>query len=188
MRTVTKRAAALSAAVVGIALAGSGCSDNDKDKAGESTSSTSATSSSVAETSGAPGSETAPQSAAPSSTEIAGPDGKQYAVSGPILEKYDALDETARKNLGGPIGEEQRNPDGGVYQQFDGGVIVHTTRSYVVWGKIRDKWNELGGSQGKLGYPTSDETDGSDGTKQTTFEHGIISWKPGDEEANVVEH
>jgi hypothetical protein len=185
MRTVTKRTAALSAAVVGIALVGSGCSDNDKDKVSESTSSTSSTSSSVT---GAPETAPEPTTAAPSSTEIAGPDGKQYAVSGPILEKYNALDETARKNLGGPIGEEQRNPDGGVYQQFDGGVIVHTTRSYVVWGAIRDKWNELGGSQGKLGYPTSDETDGPDGAKQTTFEHGVISWKQGDEEATVVEH
>ena len=83
--------------------------------------------------------------------------------------------------------DQQQNPDGGSFQQFDGGVIVHSTDSFVVWGKIRDKWNELGGSQGKLGYPTSDETDTADGGKQTTFQHGVISWKPG-QDAVVTEN
>ncbi|HET9877397.1 MAG TPA: hypothetical protein VFQ37_16820 [Mycobacterium sp.] len=131
---------------------------------------------------------TTSEAAAPSTTQMQGKDGKEYTVEGPILEKYNSLDATAKQNLGEPKGDEQKNPDGGVYQQFEGGVIVHTTRSYVVWGKIRDKWNELGGSQGDLGYPTSDETDTADGGKQTTFEHGVVSWKPGEEEATVVEH
>jgi uncharacterized protein with LGFP repeats len=119
---------------------------------------------------------------------MTGADGKEYTVSGPILAKLDSLDAPAKQDLGEPTGAEQKNPDGGIYQQFDGGVIVHTTRSYVVWGKIRDKWNELGGSQGKLGYPTSDETTNADGSKQTTFEHGIVTWKEGDPEATVTEH
>ena len=39
------------------------------------------------------------------------------------------------------------NEDGGVYQQFDGGVIISSDEgTFVVWGKIRDKWNELGGN------------------------------------------
>ncbi|WP_234786392.1 MULTISPECIES: LGFP repeat-containing protein [Mycolicibacter] len=130
----------------------------------------------------------AEESGAASSTEMTGADGKEYTVSGPILAKLDSLDAAAKQDLGEPTGAEQKNPDGGIFQQFDGGVIVHTTRSYVVWGKIRDKWNELGGSQGKLGYPTSDETTNADGSKQTTFEHGIITWKQGDPEATVTEH
>jgi uncharacterized protein with LGFP repeats len=186
MRKVTKRAAALSAAIVGIGLVGSGCSESDKDKSSESTSPSSATSSAQ----GAPAtteSESATQSAAPSTTQMSGADGKEYTVEGPILEKYDSLDEAHRADLGKPTDNEQRNPDGGVYQQFDGGVIVHMNGSYVVWGKIRDKWNELDGSQGKLGYPTSDETDTPDGGKQTTFQHGTVTWKPGDAEAQVAE-
>lgn len=130
---------------------------------------------------------TATESPAPSTTQIAGSDGKEYTVEGPILDKYNSLNQAAKTDLGKPTGNEQKTPDGGVYQQFDGGVIVHKTQSYVVWGKIRDKWNELGGSQGKLGYPTSDETDTADGGKQSTFEHGTITWKPGDADATVVQ-
>lgn len=186
MRKVTIRAAALSAAVVGITLVGSGCSDDGKDKDGGATSSV--TSSSAPETSGAaPGSETTTESAAPSTTQMPGADGKEYTVEGAILDKYDTLSDAAKTDLGQPIDDEQRNPDGGVFQQFEGGVIVHQAESYVVWGKIRDKWNELGGSQGKLGYPTSDETDTPDGGKQTIFQHGTVTWKPGEEEATVVE-
>lgn len=185
MRKIAKRAAACSAAIVGITLVGSGCSDDSTNEGGDATSSV--PSSSVAETTEtAPSSETAPQSAAPSTTQMPGADGKEYAVEGAILEKYNSLSDAAKTDLGQPTDDEQRNPDGS-FQQFDGGVIVHQAESYVVWGKIRDKWNELGGSQGELGYPTSDETDTPDGGKQTIFQHGTITWKPGEEEATVVE-
>jgi uncharacterized protein with LGFP repeats len=194
MRKTTQRAAAFSAALAGIALIGSGCqSSNDKGSEALSSASSagSAASSAVSSVLGQPdtsaesGSPT--ESGAASSTQMQGADGKEYTVSGPILTKYDSLDPTDKQSLGEPTANAQTNPDGGIYQQFDGGVIVHTTRSYVVWGKIRDKWNELGGSQGKLGYPTSDETNTADGGKQTTFEHGTITWKPGEEEATVEE-
>lgn len=186
MRKATQRAAAVSAAVLGVALIGTGCSTT-KEKTSEALSSASSVASSASSVISSAVS--APEeSAAASSTEMTGADGKEYAVSGPILAKLDSLDATAKQDLGEPTGAEQKNPDGGVYQQFDGGVIVHTTRSYVVWGKIRDKWNELGGSQGKLGYPTSDETTNADGTKQSTFEHGVVTFKTGDTEATVAEH
>jgi uncharacterized protein with LGFP repeats len=186
MRKITKRGAAISAAIVGIALISSGCNQANKDKVSHASSSASSVISSVlSETPTA--SATATESAAPSTTQIAGADGKEYTVEGAILEKYNSLNQEAKTDLGKPTANEQKNPDGGVFQQFDGGVIVHKTQSYVVWGKIRDKWNELGGSQGKLGYPTSDETDSADGSKQSTFEHGTITWKPGDAEATVVE-
>jgi hypothetical protein len=183
MRRTTRRTAAISAAIVGIALIGSGCHQANKEKGSEATSS--ATSSAVSETATASG--TATESPAPTTTQMAGADGKEYTVAGPILAKYDSLSQAAKADLGKPTGDEQKNPDGGVYQQFDGGVIVHKTQSYVVWGKIRDKWNELGGTQGKLGYPTSDETDTANGGKQSTFEHGTITWNPGDAEATAVE-
>ncbi|MCV7276071.1 LGFP repeat-containing protein [Mycolicibacter arupensis] len=198
MRKATQRAAAVSAAVLGVALIGTGCSSSTKDKTNEALSSASSAASAASSAASSAGSAIssavssvvgAPdEDGAGSSTVITGADGKEYTVSGPILAKLDSLDAAAKQDLGEPTGAEQKNPDGGIYQQFDGGVIVHTTRSYVVWGKIRDKWNELGGSQGKLGYPTSDETTNADGSKQTTFEHGIITWKTGDAEATVTEH
>ena len=180
MRARTKRTAGFSAAIAVVALIGAGCTHGTKEKAGQTASSvTSSTTSAIA---------AGPSATAPSSTQIAGANGMEYTVEGPILAKYESLNDAARKSLGAPTGNEQKNPDGGVFQQFDGGVIVHTTRSYVVWGKIRDKWNELGGSRGKLGYPTSDETDTPHGGKKTTFQHGTITWKPGDAEATVVMH
>jgi uncharacterized protein with LGFP repeats len=181
MRAMTKRTSAFVTGIAVVALIGAGCHAT-KQKASEISSSASSVISSVTSSAAA----TTGQSAAPSSTQIAGANGTEYTVEGPILAKYDSLDEKARKDLGAPTGNEQKNPDGGVYQQFDGGVIINKTAAYVVWGKIRDKWNELGGSQGKLGYPTSDETDTPDGTKQSTFEHGTITWKPGDAEATVT--
>lgn len=188
MRKATQRAAAVSAAVLGVALIGTGCSST-KEKTSEALSSASSVASSASSVISSAVTTPAEESeSADSSTAMTGADGKEYTVSGPILAKLDSLDAAAQQDLGEPTGAEQKNPDGGTYQQFDGGVIVHTTRSYVVWGKIRDKWNELGGSQGKLGYPTSDETTNADGSKQTTFEHGVVTWKQGDAEATVTEH
>jgi uncharacterized protein with LGFP repeats len=131
----------------------------------------------------------APASSTPAgpSTQMTGPDNKPYAVSGPILDKYNSLPDKAKTDLGAPIHEQVTNTDGGVFQQFVGGVIIYKTpdKVYVVWGKIRDAWNALGGSQGKLGYPLSDETTTPTGEKQTKFEHGTVTWKPGDEKATV---
>jgi uncharacterized protein with LGFP repeats len=116
---------------------------------------------------------------------MTGPNGTPYTVSGPILDKYNSLDDKAKKDLGAPTHEQVTNTDGGVWQTFQGGVIISKTTPYVVWGKIRDAWIELGGSQGKLGYPTSDEKTAPDGVKTTTFEHGTLTWKPGDDKATV---
>jgi uncharacterized protein with LGFP repeats len=182
---ITKRAVVFPAAIAAVALIGAGCQQTKeaKDKTGEAVSSVK--SSVMSSSATAAPSTTTSENAAPSSTQIAGANGTEYTVQGPILEKYDTLDQAAKTDLGKPTGDEQTTPDGGVFQQFDGGVIVHKTQSYVVWGKIRDKWNELGGSQGKLGYPTSDETDSANGAKKQTFQHGTVTWKPGDAEATV---
>jgi uncharacterized protein with LGFP repeats len=227
MRATTKRTTAFSAAIAMVALIGSGCTHATKGTAGQTASST--TTSAIA---------TGPSATAPSSTQIAGANGTEYTVEGPILAKYQSLDAATRKALGAPTGNEDKHPgggfqefdggaicvhgtgsyvvlgkirdkwnelggmdgklgfptgdedthpDGGGFQEFDGGAIcAHGTGTYVVWGKIRDKWNELGGMDGKLGFPTSDETDTPDGGKKATFEHGTITWKPGDAQATVV--
>jgi uncharacterized protein with LGFP repeats len=228
MHSITKRTAILSAATAAVALIGAGCTHATKGTAGQTASSP--TTSAVA---------TGTSATAPTSTQIAGANGTKYTVEGPILAKYLSLDAAKRKALGAPTGNEDKHPDGGGIQEFDGGAIcVHGTGAYVilgkirdkwnalggmdgklgfptgdedthpdgggfqefdggaicshgagtyaVWGKIRDKWNELGGMDGKLGFPTSDEADTPDGGKQATFEHGTITWKPGDAQATVV--
>lgn len=102
MRKVTKRAAAFSAAIAGVALIGSGCQGSDENKGNEATTTPSATTSSTVaetpETTTEPG--TATESGAPSSTQMAGENGMEYTVSGPILEKYNSLDDTAQGYLG----------------------------------------------------------------------------------------
>jgi uncharacterized protein with LGFP repeats len=181
MRATTKRTAVFSAAIAGFALIGAGCTHATK--SGETT--TPATTSVTSSATPGAAAPTGP-SAAPSTTQMTGANGTAYTVSGPILDKYNSLDEKARKDLGAPTHDQVTNPDGGIWQTFDGGVIIYKTAAHVVWGKIRDAWITLGGSQGQLGYPTSDEETAPDGVKKSTFEHGTITWKPGDAEAKVT--
>ena len=112
-------------------------------------------------------------------TTLLGADGAQYTVSDSLFDKYDAATMDAKKALGPPLSAEKTNPDG-KYQWFVGGVIIEKVggRAHIVWGEIRNKWNELGGSQGALGYPTSDEFE-IDGSKVSTFEKGTIVFKDG---------
>jgi uncharacterized protein with LGFP repeats len=182
MREITKRTAAFSIAIAGFALIGSACSHTST-TSGTSTSATSTASTSA--TSSTTAGATATTTAAGPTTQMTGANGSVYTLSGPILDKYNSLDDKAKKDLGAPIRDMETNPDGGMWQQFEGGVIMYKTQAYVVWGKIRDAWNALGGSAGKLGYPTSDEQTEPDGVKKSTFEHGTITWKPGDAQATV---
>ena len=180
MRPIMKRAVAFSAAIAGFALIGSGC-QSTKSNETTSTVTTPATSTSAM-------SSTATSSAA-ATTTIPGANGTPYTVQGPILAKYQSLTPDQLKDLGKPYDNEQKTKDGsGVYQQFDGGVLIYRTggQVYFVWGKIRDAWNAQQASQGKLGYPTTDEQVQPDGSYKSTFEHGTITWKTGDADATVT--
>ena len=184
MRAVTKRTASFSVALAVFAVVGAGCHQADNKS---STSSSSAASSSAAMTSSM-----APMTsamAAPSSTQIPGKNGTEYTVEGPILAKWETLNDEQKKDLGAPYDNQKNTLDNtGVYQQYDGGVLIYKNGGpvYLVWGKIRDAWNDVQASQGKLGYPTADETKEPDGTYKSTFEHGTITWKEGDEKATVT--
>jgi uncharacterized protein with LGFP repeats len=183
MRAITKRTVAFTAAIAGFALIGSGCHANKSNEA-TSSSTTSATSSSMMSSSA-----TSSAAAGPTSTQIPGANGTPYTVQGPILAKYQSLTDAQLKDLGKPYDNELKTKDGsGSYQQFDGGVLIYRTGSpvYFVWGKIRDAWNAVQASQGKLGYPTSDEQILPDGSFKSVFEHGTITWKTGDPEATVT--
>nr|WP_245546027.1 protein kinase [Nocardia higoensis] len=113
------------------------------------------------------------------STTMRGADGVEYTISGSLLDKYSAANASQKADLGPPLGAEKANPDG-KYQWFVGGVIIQKNGSpaHIVWGEIRNKWNELGGSQGALGYPTSDEIEVGD-AKVSTFEKGSITFEDG---------
>ena len=183
MRAISKRTASFSVAIAVFALIGAGCHQSNNSSSSSSTASSSAsamTSSAAAEPS--------TSAAAPTSTQIAGKNGTQYTVEGPILAKWETLTDEQKKDLGAPYDNQKPTADNtGVYQQYDGGVLIYKNGGpvYFVWGKIRDAWNDAQASQGKLGYPTADETKEPDGSYKSTFEHGTITWKEGDEKATV---
>jgi LGFP repeat len=184
MRAVTKRTASFSVAIAVFASVGAGChqSDNKSSTSSSSTASSSAASSAAAEP-------TTSAAAAPGSTQIPGKNGTEYTVEGPILAKWETLNDAQKKDLGAPYDNQKTTADNsGVYQQYDGGVLIYKTGGpvYFVWGKIRDAWNANQASQGKLGYPTADETTEPDGSFKSTFEHGTITWKTGDADAKVT--
>ena len=64
--------------------------------------------------------------AAPTSTQIAGKNGTEYTVEGPILAKWDTLTDEQKKELGAPYDNQKPTLDNsGVYQQFDDGVLIY---------------------------------------------------------------
>jgi uncharacterized protein with LGFP repeats len=184
MRAITRRTAAFSIGIAVFALVGVGC--HKTNNASQASSSASSSASSAMSSAAA---EPTSSAAAPTSTQIAGKNGTQYTVEGPILAKWDTLTDDQKKDLGAPYDNQKNTLDNsGVYQQFDGGVLIYRNGGpvYFVWGKIRDAWNDNQASQGKLGYPTADELKEPDGTYKSTFEHGTVTWKEGDEKATVT--
>ena len=180
MRIKNLHVTALPVAVGVIASVAVGCSHKTGDAPSLSSASSAASS--------AISSITASPSEKPSTTQIPGKNGTPYTVEGPILAKWNTLNDVQKKDLGAPYDNQKETLDrSGVYQQFDGGVLIYRNGEpvYFVWGKIRDTWNENQASQGKLGYPTADEMTESDGSFKSTFEHGTITFKVGDADAKV---
>jgi hypothetical protein len=52
------------------------------------------------------------------------------------------------------------------------------TPTFVVHGAIYQRYRDLGGPNGSLGWPSSDELEFAEGGKVTTFENGAIYWWP----------
>jgi uncharacterized protein with LGFP repeats len=184
MRAITKRTASFSIGIAVFALVGVGCH-----KATNASQTASSAASSVSSAMSSAAAEPSTSAAAPSSTQINGANGTAYTVEGPILAKWETLTDAQKKDLGAPYDNQKNTADSsGVYQQFDGGVLIYRNGGpvYFVWGKIRDAWNDAQASQGKLGYPTADEVTEPDGSYKSTFEHGTITWKSGDEKATVT--
>ncbi|GGK48005.1 LGFP repeat-containing protein [Nocardia camponoti] len=172
------RSRALATGVAVIAAAGlllTACSDDDSSSDNVTASATSALSVTATPDTSAPSTSA---TAAGDSTTILTPTG-EIAVSGEIYKKYTAFGGTTSP-LGNPTGPQENGPNGGLYQDFDGGAIYWSsaTGAHVVWGDIREAWDADGGVNGTLGYPTSDEKDITGG-KQSDFEGGTITWVNG---------
>lgn len=69
----------------------------------------------------------------------------------------------------------QKTKDGGLWQQFEGGVLVHPSadKTYVVKGQLGTRYAELGGPESSLGWPTGNQEDSDSGSVQY-FEHGAL--------------
>jgi hypothetical protein len=113
----------------------------------------------------------------------------EYVVYGSIFEHYWHVSNI----LGLPTAEEIDATGGGRYQTFEGGDIYWRgdTGAWEVHGAILQRWLDLGGSGGILGYPLSDEEPvfqyfpsvepGGEGVtliigRSSRFEQGVIYW------------
>lgn len=100
------------------------------------------------------------------------------AIWGDIRKKWESMG-WERSYLGYPTTDETTTPDGvGRFNHFQGGSIYWTpqTGAHAIAGAIRDKWAALGWERSYLGYPTTDETDFSEGGKASAFQNGGIYW------------
>lgn len=118
------------------------------------------------------------------------PTSDAHMVKGAIREKWSALG-AERSVLGYPTGDETAMPDGsGWFSDFQFGTICcsKTRGTFEIHGAIRNRWAELGGIAGVLGYPISDETPivpplmptipAAEPGASSTFERGAIYWRP----------
>lgn len=102
--------------------------------------------------------------------------GQSRVIYGGINVHYWNLDGA----LGLPLNEETPAANGGRYQSFQAGDIYWRADldAFEVRGQILQRWLDLGGAAGVLGYPLSDEQpvirDGSEIGRSSRFEHGTI--------------
>jgi hypothetical protein len=102
-----------------------------------------------------------------------------HAVYGLIGAKWLALGREA--GCGVPVTDEMPAPGGGRFNDFSGNVTIDfngRAGTHVVYGLIRARWIATGREGGACGYPISDELD-VPGGRRSYFEHGTITWRPG---------
>ncbi|MFF2297415.1 GH25 family lysozyme [Arthrobacter sp. NPDC058127] len=96
----------------------------------------------------------------------------------PVLNKYDAMGGSASRLGNQTLSLYCGLRNGGCYRQYDGGQIIWnaaTGAQAVYFDGIGSAWRALGGVDGRLGYPTSDETCSSNACSQN-FQGGSIYW------------
>ena len=67
-----------------------------------------------------------------------------------------------------------------MHRMFANGVIFSQSgqSAYAVYGLIGARYLNLGHANSPLGYPTSDEVAGANGSRLNTFQNGTIVWSP----------
>ena len=110
--------------------------------------------------------------------EIEGPDGP-IEVPKSVADKYEELGGESGY-LGAPTGETQTVGEG-QRQDFDGGTIFVDPEgnANVVQGKILERYEEQGGPESELGWPTADE-EPQEGGWISTFQNGNITFVNGE--------
>jgi len=109
------------------------------------------------------------------------PETGAHAMSGAILDEYQALGGPADGDLGFPTIDEGDGKAPGsrntTFSAADRPVIFWTpdTGARVVRGAVNAAWDKLGGSAGVLGVPTDDEAYSGDEVSQT-FSGGQVTW------------
>jgi hypothetical protein len=104
-----------------------------------------------------------------------------HMIYGGIYAKWVA--EGGESTFGYPITDEASTPDNACRfnNLSNGGAIYWTSSSgaHLIYGDIYMKWISLGGEQGFLGYPITDETsEGTNGGRFNNFTGGSIHWLP----------
>ena len=180
-------------AIVGmLALSVAACSD-DNDVAGQAGDAANQATSAAGEA-GASATEAAGDAAASATgsgsegAEGEGADGEMKEIEGPngpvevpasVADKYEELGGESGY-LGAPTGETQTVGEG-QRQDFDGGTIFVDPEgnAYVVQGKILERYEEQGGPESELGWPTEDEKP-QEGGWISTFQNGNITFVNGE--------
>ncbi|MEE2034237.1 LGFP repeat-containing protein [Rhodococcus chondri] len=200
MKRISRRPAAMAAAIAAVGLIAAGCGDDSsvEDSVASATSAVESAAESVVsevqtadETTGAEsttgaeettGTETTGTEPAEGQTSaVPGPGGEEVELSGQILAKYNEVG-GATSPLGAATGDQEEVGDGQV-AEFDGGIIAWSpdTDAHIVWGEIRAAWEDAGGAGGDLGFPISDERP-IEGGFQSDFQNGSITFVDGQTE------
>lgn len=103
-----------------------------------------------------------------------------FAVVGAWGRKYSSQG-LIRGNLGVPLSDAERAetlPNGGRRQRFVKGRIYgppNDTNVYALWGRISNRYRNMGEATSPCGYPTSDVKK-VDGGQRAAFRHGTITY------------
>lgn len=107
-----------------------------------------------------------------------------HRVFGAICEKWIALG--ADRSFGAPVTDELASGPGRKQEFTDGKSIYWgpQTGAFELHGLIAMAYCNAGGGSSRLGLPTSDEQPSGNG-RLNRFQHGEITWKPGDTTAQI---
>lgn len=113
------------------------------------------------------------------------PDGQTFVVYGMIYLHYRELGDVVPSGWspGLPTSDEEAVP-GGRVSRFDGADIYWSaaTGAHEVHGAIRDRWTALGGCNGWVGFPLTDESKvmhgGAEIGRMNQFQNASIFWSP----------